>query len=501
MSENIKTILAILCSAIMIGAAVYYQPKVAQVQNQDKVGEVLFKDYGSQYVKRIEVQKYQKPLFGKDDSELVLEHVDLKQSSDVWLMSNRLNFEAGNLNRINSISSILNQLKILEVVSQNPSESDLQQYGLVSPSQEVSPQFAATRLALTVENPNKEVLELLIGKRAKSSGGKQNTYYVRKIGEEGVYRVEIQKDGISGRFIEWISTNLTRMTISPNQPNLYRVVGFDLLSADRLKDNIPPYRVKVDFKNNKAPVRSLQIYDSKIPGKNWISLPTNPMPSELNVPTILNWFAKVIAPQNIALAAMDAKLKPESIRQQFEEGKIQEIKDLGDLKQLGFRFEKVGNKRQLTGESGTLVTSTLVPPFQYHFVYGRKGKEGKVPMLVFAEPELSSIPPAPKAPRKPKSKDEKVLEAYDQQLKSYNSIIEKRKQMIEEVQIAVDAANKRLGKWILYVDNSRVSFAQQPFDFSKHLEKPKTKATKVEASEKEEAKDDQKEKKTSKGDQ
>jgi len=187
---------------------------------------------------------------------------------------------------------------------------------------------------------------------------------------------------------------------------------------------------------------------------------------------IRNWFSRIVSPQNLVLAAVDAQLKPESLRQAFQDGKIQEIEDLGELKDLGFRFEKFGKGKRIVGQSGTLIASTFVPPFKYHFAYGRKDpNNNRVPVIIYAETDPAFIPPAPKRPIDPKLKDEKIMEEFDKKQKQYNAAVSQRNQMIDAVNVAVEQANSRLGKWILFVDASRVTFAAQEFDLSKYLKK------------------------------
>lgn len=446
--ETVKTVGLIGMALVLSLVAFLYMPKPIQLENQARVNENLFPEYQAADVWTIQLEG---PIGNDADlavSTTGVQQITIQRTNRGWFIEDFENYPAGNNQLIGRIAPVLNNLKVLEVISESPSEQELREYGVLEPSLGNSnPEEAGIRLSL-LDATKSPIGELIIGKMARGSG--TESYYVRSLLEAGIYRVQISKAELSPFLFNWIDPNLMEIAAPEGLPVVNR--GFrevDQLMVSTGKSPIgetDPYRAVFKFEG--TPLRKLET----LKDGQWITIsPDRLPPSSPNLGQ--PWLDALLGVPAVALMA-DVKKKSTALAQAFEAGAINENMDLSELQELGFRLDKDGDEVIIAGASGRAVIDAR-RGMRFQLSFGLPNAAGHVPMILYAQTPTSGLPSAPvreELPEESKDWDEekrkRELDLIERRFQEARGNYQQVMQQLERDRLTV---NQRVAPWIYYI--------------------------------------------------
>jgi hypothetical protein len=125
-----------------------------------------------------------------------------------WSIPSHSNYPADAKEHLAEAGTALREVKILDVVSQQRADHEL--YGVVEPSRnslKAADKTVGTRI--TIRDAGDKVLaDVVIGKEVKEQSGQR---YVRRPGQDVVYRAKVAVDKFSTKFGDWIEKDLLKL--------------------------------------------------------------------------------------------------------------------------------------------------------------------------------------------------------------------------------------------------------------------------------------------------
>ena len=458
-TEQVKTAAWLAIAAALSILAFLNLPKAIELESQAKVNQALFPAYQASSIWEIHIQQPPTAEYKLRRPTAVVEQLTAKRSAGRgWELLEYAGFPAENTQRIGQLSAILNDLKILEVVSENASATELAEYGLLETGgAEGLPSQRATRLKLSTSEQT-VVGDLLVGKSIPAKDQAVATAYVRPYSDSAIYRVALDKDLLRTSLLEWINPNPLSIQGPPDLPRLgpaFRVVTrIEVGTPQTGRPNSDPYRA--DFKYSE-PVSLENLFT--VDGGQWQSIPKSRLPASLEFTQ--GWRRGMdVVPALLFL--LDVKRKSPAAVELFLQGTPAPEKGLAELPELGFAFETAESGSRLVGETGqmTVVTEGGV---QFHFAAGRVTAENSVPVVIYANlrPDVD-LPPPTLGELPPESVDwpeEKRASELDNLRRELARQTEDWERFQQQRQQDLTMTNERLAQWIFYLPAEYVTRA------------------------------------------
>ena len=151
-----------------------------------------------------------------DDELATLKPFKVVQSGGVWVLPSHDNYPADAKDQLAAAATELFDRPVLDVVSTSP--GDHETYGVIEPDPEKI-KAGMTGVGQMVEirdASGNRLARLIIGKEdkrpASGQGGERSLRFVRKAGQDPVYRVELDTSKFTSTFDDWIEKDLLKLS-------------------------------------------------------------------------------------------------------------------------------------------------------------------------------------------------------------------------------------------------------------------------------------------------
>jgi len=207
------TFLAVGAGLLLLGGWLNLRPALRQraVVGEDEQAKVLFPDLADPgKAASLEIVSF-------DDATATLKPFKVIRSEGVWVLPSHENYPADAKDQLAAAATELIDRPVLDVVSDSP--GDHETYGVIEPDPE-KVKVGMTGVGQLVEirdASGNKLARLIVGKEDKrpaSGDGSQGRTlrFVRRAGQDRVYRVELDTSKFTTRFDDWIEKDLLKIS-------------------------------------------------------------------------------------------------------------------------------------------------------------------------------------------------------------------------------------------------------------------------------------------------
>ena len=193
---------------LLLGAFVQPRFKSSKVQPEEQ--RVLFPELSdAAKAASLEIVSY-------DDELSTLHPFKVMQSGGVWVLPAHQNYPADAKEQLAAAATALVDLKMLDLVSKSP--GDHETYGVIEPDPEkIKPGMTGVGQLVEIRDASgNKLARLIVGKEDKRRVGGdasgRTLRFVRKAGQDPVYRVEIDTSKFTTNFDDWIEKDLLKLS-------------------------------------------------------------------------------------------------------------------------------------------------------------------------------------------------------------------------------------------------------------------------------------------------
>jgi len=205
-----RTSLFLLGGAGMLLLGFLAQPRYQSREVKPEAERILFPELTDvQKAASLEVVKY-------DEELATLQPFKVVQAGGVWVLPSHQNYPADARDHLAAAATELVDLESLDVVSS--SAADHETYGVIEPDPEkIKPGMVGVGELIEIRDAGgNKLARLVVGKEDKrpgtSAAGGKKLRFVRKAGQDPVYRVEIDTSKFTTRFDDWIEKDLLKLS-------------------------------------------------------------------------------------------------------------------------------------------------------------------------------------------------------------------------------------------------------------------------------------------------
>jgi hypothetical protein len=186
------------------------QPRYQSREVKPEAERILFPELTDvQKAASLEVVKY-------DEELATLQPFKVVQAGGVWVLPSHQNYPADARDHLAAAATELVDLESLDVVSS--SAADHETYGVIEPDPDkIKPGMVGVGELIEIRDAGgNKLARLVVGKEDKrpgtSAAGGKKLRFVRKAGQDPVYRVEIDTSKFTTRFDDWIEKDLLKLS-------------------------------------------------------------------------------------------------------------------------------------------------------------------------------------------------------------------------------------------------------------------------------------------------
>lgn len=200
MSEGTKTLSFIGVALVVLVIAIATQPRLPAADPQSPAGRILNQVTDPLSATRLEIMEY-------DEDTAALHRFEVAHLEGRWVIPSRQNYPADAEQQMGDAATSVMNRKILDVVTTNSGDHEL--YGVVEPQQNLTAGAVGVGTRVTMRNAKNDTLvNMVIGKPVKDQEGQ---HYVREIGKDPVYVVDLDPSFLSTDFSRWIEKDLLQL--------------------------------------------------------------------------------------------------------------------------------------------------------------------------------------------------------------------------------------------------------------------------------------------------
>jgi len=206
----LRTGLFLLGGLGMLAVGTAVQPRFKSVKVESEEQRVLFPELAdASKAASLEIVSY-------DDELSTLHPFKVQQSGGVWVLPDHQNYPADAKDQLAAAATALVDLKMLDVVSRSP--GDHETYGVIEPDPEkIKPGMTGVGQLVEIRDASgTKLARLVVGKEDKrrvgGDPGGRSLRFVRKAGQDPVYRVEIDTSKFTSSFDNWIEKDLLKLS-------------------------------------------------------------------------------------------------------------------------------------------------------------------------------------------------------------------------------------------------------------------------------------------------
>ena len=185
------------------------QPRFKPATLKPAVERVLFPELtDAEKAASLEIIRY-------DDELATLYPFKVIKTGGVWVLPSHQNYPADAKDQLAAAATELVDLKALDVVTERAADHEV--YGVIEPDQEkIKPGMTGVGQLIEIRDASgSKIARLSIGKEDKQAGvgsGSRRLRFVRKAGQDPVYRVELDTSKFTTQFGDWIEKDLLKLT-------------------------------------------------------------------------------------------------------------------------------------------------------------------------------------------------------------------------------------------------------------------------------------------------
>ncbi|MFM8634835.1 MAG: DUF4340 domain-containing protein [Planctomycetia bacterium] len=204
-----KTALFVLGGIGMLLIGSFAQPRFKSRDVEPEAERLLFPSFSdAAKAASLEIVTY-------DDELSTLQPFKVVQSGGVWVLPSHQNYPADAKDQLAVAATELIDRPILETVSTSP--GDHETYGVIEPdADKIKPGMTGIGQLVEIRDAGgTKLARLIIGKEDKrpaGADGGRTLRFVRKAGQDPVYRVELDTSKFSSRFGDWIEKDLLKLS-------------------------------------------------------------------------------------------------------------------------------------------------------------------------------------------------------------------------------------------------------------------------------------------------
>ena len=204
-----RTAVFVVAGLLLLGLGWAVQPRFKPAIVESAAERVLFPALtDAEKASSLEIIRY-------DDELATLYPFKVIKSGGVWVLPSHQNYPADAKDQLAAAATELVDLKTLDEVTSRAIDHEL--YGVIEPDQEkIKPGMTGIGQMIEIRDASgSKLARLSIGKEDKQSGvggGSRRLRFVRKAGQDPVYRVEIDTSKFTTRFGDWIEKDLLKLT-------------------------------------------------------------------------------------------------------------------------------------------------------------------------------------------------------------------------------------------------------------------------------------------------
>jgi len=451
-TEQLKTLIWLAAALLLSITALVHLPPRIELESQAKVNEALFGEYQASNVWAIEIQRPASQDFRRRNPTAVVEQLTVKRTANRgWELLEYQSYPAENSQRIGLISGLLSNLKVLEVVSESASPTELAEYELLPPEEESGPESQKATL-IKVSDASQNVLgELLVGRIVAQTGQARQTVYVRPANENAIYRVAMDKEQLTTNLLDWVNPNPLGLELPAGGP----VIGPAFRVVERVHVSTPP-----EGRQDSDPYRAAFRFDEQLALENlatytagqWTTIPVRRLPAspEFNQ----NWRMGVRMVPSI-VAMIDVKRKSDGLAGDLRTAVLPANLDAGELESLGIRLDKdEDGQPHLLGSSGNLRVQ-VEGGLQFQLALGEPNEAGLLPMVIHASPDSQRPLPRPEMEDLPAEAEDWEEDRRQRELENrqrdHNRRLDEWTRRTQQVAQDLESLNGRLAPWIFMV--------------------------------------------------
>jgi hypothetical protein len=206
----LRTGLFLLAGLGMLGLGVAVQPRFRSAPVESEEQRVLFPELSdAAKAASLEIVSY-------DDELSTLHPFKVMQSGGVWVLPAHQNYPADAREHLAAAATSLVDLKMLDVVSRSP--GDHETYGVIEPDPEkIKPGMTGVGQLVEIRDASgNKLARLVVGKEDKRRSGEDADgpplRFVRKAGQDPIYRVQIDTSKFTTKFGDWIEKDLLKLS-------------------------------------------------------------------------------------------------------------------------------------------------------------------------------------------------------------------------------------------------------------------------------------------------
>ena len=197
MTELIKTLIYAGVAVVVFVIAYIARPTNEEFQPKGEIGKLLFPTLDDvSKADRLKIVRYSQDRGELDEIEVA------KDVSGLWVLPSHNDYPADAETQTRDVAMELLDLKILDVTSELPQDHDY--LGVLEPTEDSSGSGFGTLVELK-DKSDSELAGLIIGRAVQ---GSETQRFVRRIGKDEVYVIEIDPTKFSTKFEDWINTDL-----------------------------------------------------------------------------------------------------------------------------------------------------------------------------------------------------------------------------------------------------------------------------------------------------
>lgn len=204
-----KTAIFVVAGIGMLLLGAIAQPRFKSRDVQPEAERLLFPEFSDAgKAASLEILTY-------DDELATLQPFKVVKTGGVWVLPSQQNYPADAKDQLAVAATELIDRPILEVVSSSP--GDHETYGVIEPdADKIKPGMTGVGQLVEIRDAaGTKLARLIIGKEDKRPGsdeGGRSLRFVRKAGQDPVYRVELDTSKFSSRFGDWIEKDLLQLS-------------------------------------------------------------------------------------------------------------------------------------------------------------------------------------------------------------------------------------------------------------------------------------------------
>jgi hypothetical protein len=204
-----RTAVFVVAGLLLLGLGWAAQPRFKPATVAPAVERVLFPALTDvEKAASLEIIRY-------DDELATLYPFKVIKSGGVWVLPSHENYAADAKDQLAAAATELVDLKKLDVVTSRATDHEV--YGVIEPDQEkIKPGMTGIGQLIEIRDAaGSKLARLIVGKEDKQSGvggGSRRLRFVRKAGQDPVYRVELDTSKFTTRFGDWIEKDLLKLT-------------------------------------------------------------------------------------------------------------------------------------------------------------------------------------------------------------------------------------------------------------------------------------------------